>query len=223
MGGNPKVMIYRIDGQYRRTCAYVALMLPMAAAFSALLPPRGRPLTPILILSVCSAMLWFCVATWRLRIDATGLSRRRFGCWSGWPWEFFQAGQVRRAASTSSSSYRCPARPWWDRHLTLEFLSERDRHEVGQFLARIVPNVEASDVEASLVEPVFEVVLRNIFGGQMHIDRGGVRIRTWGKERLLSWPGVRRVRIVRSRQKSILAVWHASHNLGRVSQRRGVH
>lgn len=68
------------------------------------------------------ALLIF-VYQWRIRVDETGIARRQFWDWDLWAWDDFSAGKFKR----SGMSFVSTSRPWWQKRLTFEFLTEQDQ------------------------------------------------------------------------------------------------
>jgi len=60
---------------------------------------------------------------WRMRLDETGVSRRRLWGWDHWPWEEFEKGLL----TYSSAGFASTQRPWWRNELSFELLGEEDR------------------------------------------------------------------------------------------------
>jgi hypothetical protein len=64
------------------------------------------------------------MARWRLRVDGSGIARRRLFRWDLWPWEAFENGLIQK--DDNLFTYKWPDRPWWRRRLTFAFLGEAE-------------------------------------------------------------------------------------------------
>src|SRR5688572_30218101 len=89
---------------------------------------RPQPPTAWIILGILLGLLPLLLAahahTFQLLLDERGLSRRRFGWWTHWPWEDVIAGKITR--QRGSGILANAARPWWDRWLMLDFVPTAD-------------------------------------------------------------------------------------------------
>jgi hypothetical protein len=68
---------------------------------------------------------------WALRVDGLGIARRRLLGWDHWAWSDFSSGRIVKSGGFTLFD---PLRPWRFRTLTLDFLADAERKEVGQFI-----------------------------------------------------------------------------------------
>jgi hypothetical protein len=187
-------------GEYRRSCLYVVIGFILVAALSVLLPPaRSWGATLGLAVFITAAFwLWLYVQTWRLRIDSTGLARRRLGAWSYWSWQDFSAGRVQ--AGDNPLSFRCAARPWWDRWLLLEF-AEPDTvaTEIARLLGTLIPTPpDEADPTRGAAVPT-EVAIGLGLSQRLQLTSQGIEVRRGRESRRFSWDDVRILRLTRER------------------------
>lgn len=114
--------------------------------------------------------LWAYVETYRLRLDEWGLSRRRLGIWSCWPWEAFSQGKV----TVDRQKFTFGSRPIWDRWITTAFLPDAD----GAFVQEIVKSVVPAECRLEgrrlrLAQEVSEVTLGLVVMRKLRVTKNG--------------------------------------------------
>jgi hypothetical protein len=125
---------YRIAPDLRRCCWYVIaaaiLMIPLAlwvVSVAEYAPPKRRPEPlPIAIMFLCLALAATIPLRFRLRVDQSGITRRRVFWGPAWHWSDFASGRILKKGFRIVD----PSRPWGDRKLTLDYLSDSDRRDV---------------------------------------------------------------------------------------------
>jgi hypothetical protein len=97
------------------------LLVPIACWLMAFVQNRN------LIDQWVSVLLFLGMAAWlsqfltvRVRVDSTGIYRRRLWGWDFWSWDEFESGLIRKKSSVGG--YVNPLRPWWRRSLDLGYL-----------------------------------------------------------------------------------------------------
>lgn len=195
------VRVVRIYSAYRRSLLYCAiggwLCLLLAAAL-----PRG-PLDPVgvtlgvLLVGVLPSAVWLIATIYRVRIDEHGISRRRLGIWTLWPWEDFQAGRVRLNEKDGwlSNSGRTLWDRWW---LGLPFLEPDEVNFVMELVRGQCPAKSVATDPA--VVDVSEVELIQLFFRHLVISRDGCLWKRSGE--LILWSEIANLRIERRRVKS---------------------
>ena len=202
----PPLRIVRIWSAYRRCLIYLAIGGWLCLLLAALVP--RRPVDPIgaslsvLIAGVLPGIAWLIATTYLVRIDEQGISRRRLGFWTLWPWEDFQQGRVR--LKEKDGWLTNTSRPLWDRWwLSLPFLERCEVEFIEELVRQQCPvNSAASEpalLHVSEVE-VSEVELIQLFFRHLVINRDGCLWKRSGK--LILWSEVSNVRIERRRMKS---------------------
>ncbi len=171
---------FRIDGQYRRSCHY--LVAGSWACIGLLIIQRlwfGQPLdagiVPLaLLFGIVPVMLWVLVSTYRLRLDEWGLSRRRLGIWTRWPWEAFIEGKV----SIDRQFFIQESRPIWDRSITTAFLPAADSAFVQEIVESIAPEecrLEGRRLKLKLGE-VTEATLGLVVARKLRVTASGCEL-----------------------------------------------
>ena len=151
---------FRLAAEYRRCGWYAFFGSTFCIGVTALLKHSGllrgeggwvafAICSSILILPTCG--LLFAVYRWRIRVDETGVARRRLWSWDLWKWDEFERGDTKRRGEGFISK----ARPWWRRELSFSLLSEKDRAFARGacrffFQAAEPPPVELPDGEITL-------------------------------------------------------------------------
>lgn len=193
----------RIGSEYRRCCWYLLSGGIAVAAFIATLSRLGIGrgdgsqwfVGALLLLG--PTLLLFTAESWRMRIDTEGIARRRWWMWSTWGWDAFLAGDVHR--ELGSGRYTYPARPLWDRHLILDFLSERDRETVDR-LCRVAigePQIASHGLPTRIVA--------NGWPRRLLIVSEGISLpEFFGSDKVVPWDEVPLVRFHWQRHKSRL-------------------
>ena len=171
---------FRIDSQYRRSCLYLVVggwlvigtMLFVGVGMGNPIDTRIWP--GLIILGLATIALWLYVTTYRLRLDEWGLSRRRFWCWTLWPWESFAKGEIL----VDKLLYKFQARPLWDRYVVAIYLPEVDQRFLQDVVERTVPAeclMEGHRLKLS-VEKVSEVTLRLILFRKLRVSAQGCEL-----------------------------------------------
>lgn len=195
-----------VKGEYRRCCLYVVLGFSLVAALGPVLQP-AQPwglVACVAVFVVVAAVFWLYLQTWRLRIDRTGLARRRLGLWSSWTWHHFAAGQVR--TGESPLSFRCAARPWWDRWLFLEIVApEAAVTELARLLRSLIPPPPAEMDRTQAVAVPAEIKIGLWLAGDLQLTAQGLAYRRGRDSRWLSWDDVLTLRLIRERVQKAIA------------------
>ncbi|HZU37231.1 MAG TPA: hypothetical protein VFA18_15015, partial [Gemmataceae bacterium] len=128
-------LFFRFAPEYRRCGMYLFVGYLLFAGILIGLEQVGltqRGWGPIILVLAILALPMLggalCLYRQRLRVDERGVWRRRFFRWDLWPWEAFAAGQVRQG--TYKDRFILPSKPWWNRSLCLEFLSDHEREHL---------------------------------------------------------------------------------------------
>jgi hypothetical protein len=188
-----ETLILPMRSELRRSAVYVLIgmaLIPVVRwALRDIFPSHEGEPWRTLVPCALPALPAIGVLRWRLRVDSTGIARRRFIWWDLWPWQAFEQGKVLDVEGTSNT-YIHPEKPFWARKLTLDLLEESDR-----------ARVEAS-IEAVRVRPVLElpddIALRYGFRKEILIAPGGLLLRDGGDETRYRWEDVRAIRIRRA-------------------------
>jgi hypothetical protein len=186
-------LILPMRPELRRSAGYVVIgmmVIPVIRwALRDFFPlAEGEPWRTLIPCSL-PALVAIAALRWRLRLDSSGIARRRFIGWGLWPWEAFQQGKVLDAEGTSST-YIHPEKPFWARKLTLDLLEDSDR-------ARVEASVEAVRVQPALELPD-DIALRYGFRKEILIAPGGLLLRNGGDETRYRWNEVQAIRIRRA-------------------------
>lgn len=135
----------RLGAQYRRCCWYLLLGSWLIVGLALMLRRQlglpqtdGSSLAAGLALPALSLLLLLTAESWRMRIDSSGISRRRWWFWSTWPWEAFRAGRISRNFQSGRYVYICSDRPWGDRRLHFDWLADDDRTIVDQLCRQVL-------------------------------------------------------------------------------------
>jgi hypothetical protein len=128
---------YRLAAELRRSCWYVIAALPLLGVvlfwvqgFTEGLvnerpSPVGSAIVCLVFLSTAIAMAW--PLLWRLRVDAQGISRRRWFWWDHWSWLDIASGRIRKQHPIALVD---PGRPWWRGKLSIGYLQGGDAKQV---------------------------------------------------------------------------------------------
>jgi hypothetical protein len=143
---------------------------------------------PALVLAPLLLAPAFLAFRQRVKVDHSGISRRRFFGWDLWPWEAFAGGKIRQGASKNSFVY--PTKPWGNRRLTFEFLSEEDQELVRTLIAQVWKPPEPP-------VPPEEITIHFGLGGRARFSRDGVEVWRWKRadRRFFSCGDVQEVRM----------------------------
>jgi hypothetical protein len=193
LGSSEEPLTVGVRSEYRRCCLYLAVGFTLVTALAAVLPPQRAPWPMGFILGPC-VLLWWYAQSWRLRIDRTGLARRRLGVWSTWTWRQFADGTVQ--ASDSPLAFRCPSRPWWDRWLHLEFVDADVAEQVARVCSSLMPAPAATDPGEAVPVPA-EVVIGFGFFRQLRMTAQGIELKDRRETRQLAWQAVSTIRLIR--------------------------
>jgi hypothetical protein len=199
-----------IKGEYRRSSLYLLLGLTAAGLVAFALQgekPGDAAVQGIVIcLLVAGAFwLWLHVQTWRLRIDSTGLARRRLGMWSCWKWRHFSDGHVR--VGDSPLSFSNSARPWWDRWLNLEYVEpEAAAKKLANLLRTLTPSLPEESNPAEAVPGEITLGLGCCSRlGQVQFTARGIELRRGRQLRWIEWDDVAILRLVREQVNRAIA------------------
>jgi hypothetical protein len=138
---------------------------------------------------VLAALGTTAVWRWRLRVDSSGIARRRVLRWDLWPWECFEQGNVLDAEG-APTTYILPDKPFGARKLTLDLLEDADR-------ARLAAIIDGLRVRPALDLPG-ELAVRYGFRKQAVFAPGGLLLRHGQEEMRYGWKDVLSLRIHRS-------------------------
>ena len=188
-----KTLILPMRSEFRRCAVYVLIGAVVLAvirwAIRDLLPTAASEPWSTLVPCSLPALAATAVLRWRLRVDSSGIARRRFMLWDLWPWQAFEQGKVLDAEGTSTT-YILPEKPFWARKLTLDLLEDSDR-------ARVEASIEALRVRPAPLLP-HELALRYGFRKEILIAPGGLLFRGGGDETRYRWAEVQAIRIRRA-------------------------
>lgn len=192
---------YRVAGEYRRSLIYVAIGGIVILALLALVPrPNPQPieLGRLVVVGLVYVTLplaaWLYLTTWRLRIDESGLWRRRLGRWTCWTWETIASGKVRFGSKSGILWNR--SGPWWDSAIGVGLLGREGAFVLG-VLERLL--AEGATNESDCSEPIpTEVAIRTWFPFQwIRVRPDGIELQRSGKTAFYPWEQVERLRFVR--------------------------
>ena len=150
-------------------------------------PASNSPWFALIALAIL-VLATVAIFRWRLRVDSSGIARRRLFGWDLWPWHLFEQGKVLEAEA-AGATYVLPEKPFWARTLDLNLLEEADRARVEAIIDRL--HVRRAP------ELPGELALRYDFRKEAVISRGGVLLRDRGVETRFGWKEVQTVRIRR--------------------------
>jgi hypothetical protein len=185
-------MVFQMRAEFRRSAVYVlvaiALIPAIRWALRGVLPPSDgepwRTLIPCALLALVPAAAF----AWRLRIDSSGIARRRLWIWDLWPWEQFEQGKVLDVED-ESTVFLLKEKPLWARKLELALLEDADRERIESIIDRLW-------VRPALELPA-ELSLRYGFRKMALIARDGLLLRERGEELRFGWNEVKALRIRR--------------------------
>ncbi len=187
-----ETLILPMRPELRRSAVYVligTMLIPVIRwALRDFFPlAQGEPWR---MLTLCSlpAIAAIAALRWRLRVDSSGIARRRFIGWDLWPWEHFKQGKVLDVEGTSTT-YILKEKPFWARKLTLELLDDEDQ-------SRLEAIVEGLRMRPPLELPG-EMAVRFGFRKEVMLTPGGLLLRDRGEETRYRWQQVQSIRISR--------------------------
>ncbi len=189
-------LVFKMRPEFRRSVVYVEIAILTIAgvrfAFDDFFPERdgGRwePLIPFMLIAV-AALVPF---RWRLRVDSSGIARRRLFGWELWPWASFEQGKVLDVEGRPTT-YFLPEKPFWARKLSLELLDDNDRAQIEAVIDRL-------RVRPALPLPS-DVAFRYDFRKEAVVSPGGILVRERGEETRDDWKQVNTLRIVRQERR----------------------
>jgi hypothetical protein len=123
---------YRISPELRRSCWYVILSVPILLAVfcwvAGFVQKRGvfDIVSGCIIFSLLAGAMAIPLC-WKLRFDATGVSRRWLFSWDLWSWSELASGRILKL---HPYTLRDPIRSWWCQKLRLSFMASADIKEV---------------------------------------------------------------------------------------------
>ncbi len=188
---------FRLDPMYVRCGFYVTaawILLGFVVIWVngvRLNPPPGSEYLPIVFWTTSAAGLlpWH----WRLRVDTSGIARRRFLRWDLWPWEDFAAERLKFGYGD-----RCfvdPARPFWRRKLSLETLTQADSDQVWKWISVVwQPAV-------TTVPEVLEVRVGNLLKRAVRYDHSGIELGRGTRLQRFEWNEVISLKVERLRHE----------------------
>jgi hypothetical protein len=189
---------FALMAEVRRSAIYVLIGLVLIPLIRwwlrEVLPMRGTAdlVVGAMIIGLI-ALFTVGVLSWRLRVDESGLWRRRLLGWDLWPWEAFEQGRVLEG-DDPSTSYVCREKPWWARKLSLGLLEPDDREKIVGMIQRVWVRPPAPSLPAELhIRFVFSFGFRK----EAFIAPEGLLLRDRGEETRYAWREVRVLRIRR--------------------------
>jgi hypothetical protein len=188
-----ETIVLPMRAQYRRSAVYVVIGMTLIAVarwgFRDFLPlVEGEPWRTLTLCPV-PAVAALVVLRWALRVDSSGLARRRLFRWDLWSWESFEQGKVVDVEGISNT-YFLPEKPFWARKLNLDLVEESDRSRVESIVdgLRTRPPLELPG----------EMALRYGFRKEALLPPGGLLLRDSDQETRYHWQDVRSFCIRRS-------------------------
>ncbi len=189
-------LVFKMRPEFRRSVVYVEIAIltigGVRFAFDDFFPQRegGRwePLIPFLLIAVAVLVPF----RWRLRVDSSGIARRRLFGWDLWPWASFERGKVLDVEGRPTT-YFLPEKPFWARKLSLELLADNDRAQIEAVIDRL--RVRTG------VPLVSDVAFRYGFRKEAIVSPGGILVRERGEETRYDWKQVTTLRIVRQERR----------------------
>jgi hypothetical protein len=191
--GRPlETLILPMRAELRRSAIYVPIGLVPIAALRWGMPQWFPPATSSPWFAVVAMTILavgpLAVFQWRLRVDSSGIARRRLFRWDLWPWEAFEQGKVLDAEG-EPTTYILREKPFWARKLGLSLLEDTDQ-------ARVAAIIDRLRVRRPLELPS-ELALRYGFRKEVVITPGGLLVRDRGQEIRYRWRDVQTLRICR--------------------------
>jgi hypothetical protein len=183
-------LVFKMRAEFRRSAVYGEIGLVLIVAVCCVIVyffPAGsrRPAVPVVLLLALAPVA---VLRWRLRVDASGIARRRFFRWDLWPWEAFEQGKVLDCEG-ESTSYVLPEKPFWARKLTLGLLEVPDCERVQAIIDGLWTR--------PTIELPAELALRFGFRKEALIAQEGLLLRDGGEELRYTWKEAQALRIRR--------------------------
>jgi hypothetical protein len=190
---NGESMIYlRIMPELRRSAYYVlASGVPLAlVAYCVARFAQGRSIASAACVSgilflLCMTMI--VPLRWALRIDDHGIARRLLFRWDLWMWADFSSGGIAKRHRYTLTD---PARPWWRRKLTLDYMAEKDI----AFTLGLINAHYKLPVAPPLPD---DLTVRYAFRRSARLDAKGIHLQGPNEGRTYLWNEVRRVHITR--------------------------
>ena len=187
-----ETLILSMRSELRRSAVYVLIgmiLIPVIRwSLRDFFPSAEGEPWRVLILCSLPAIVAIAALRWRLRVDSSGIARRRFIGWDLWSWDDFERGKVLDAEGTSTT-YVLKEKPLWARKLTLELLEVSDQ-------SRLEAIVEGLRMRPPLELPG-EMALRYSFRKDAVLAPGGLLLRDRGEETRYRWQEVQSIRICR--------------------------
>src|SRR5258706_1320509 len=199
---------FRIDSQLRRSCLYLVfggwLVIGTMFFVRAVMgnPPDARIWPGLILFGLGPILLWSYVATYRVRLDEWGLSRRRLWWWTLWPWESFAAGEVsffvRKAILARSKS------PIWNRWMVLGFFKRPENEFLREALRRVIPPEKWHEGERLELptEQVKEAIVGLVLTRKLRVDHDGCAV-LWKNGELIPWKHITLFRVAKSQHKDM--------------------
>jgi hypothetical protein len=184
-------LVFKARAELRRSAVYflvgMALISAVCWGLSDLIPRSGGGMWRLFPCALLS-LVPIAVLSWRLRVDASGIWRRRLWIWGKWPWEAFEQGMVLDSEA-ESKSYVFPQRPFWDRKLDLGLLEDPDCERIESIIVgiRLRPSLDLPS----------ELALRYGFRKETLLTIGGLILRDHGDETHYAWKDICNMRIRR--------------------------
>lgn len=185
--------IYRIAPEYRRCAIYAMIgsgLLGVGAWWvGQVLPPQRDPWATAAVCAVFAAISSAMIVPlrWRLRVDGSGIARRRLFGWDLWPWDDFASGRVEKRHPITLVD---PGRPWWCRKLNLAYIAHP---EFGDLIRLVNEHYRMPD------PPTLPDSLRIHYGFRLTIefDWREIRLSVRGEPFHFPWTEVQRLHIRR--------------------------
>jgi hypothetical protein len=179
--------------EYRRCALYVVVAagaLPVVAWLARHLVPQRTSANwvGLLVMNVLIAVAGLAVLGWRLRLDATGIARRRLLTWDLWPWGAFRDGRIKE--DVQWATFHWPGHGWWRDRLTLQLLREEDRETALRTIDKFWVRQEPPGLPK-------ELLIRYAFQRQAEFSARGIVLTHRGVVRRFHWDDVHSVRIDR--------------------------
>jgi hypothetical protein len=146
-----------------------------------------RDLASLII--VLPIVIWqLMIFHWRLRVDESGIARRRLFGWDLWPWEAFENGLIHKG--NYLFTYKWPDKPWWQRTLSFGFLKDAERESLWKASQRFWKAPLPPDLPPDLK-------IRHFFRKEAQFSPEGIWAGRMGKPRYYPWSAVQELRIDR--------------------------
>ncbi|BBO35382.1 hypothetical protein [Lacipirellula parvula] len=215
---------------YRRCLWYICLSFVGLACLGGWISSKviGRPLDDVLVGVIFMLMISLSAALtlrWRLHVGADGITRRRVFWQDCWTWNDFASGRIRKSEGYAAVLID-PARPWWRRHLRIDYLS-------GPDCIAVLKLINAAYVLPPAAEVPDEIV---IWSGweRWQFSPEGIRLKSRNKNWEYAWADVQWLNMQRADEKRLdflhlclelpdrkLKLAYATHQGGRTPTWRG--